>query len=126
MEEDIKIVKEIKKEFITKMKKDITHNDNQIRYRNIQALQNILNELDRLKNENEELREQVNMFDEAYSGAIKESKKWFDIAHDSIPKSKIENKIETYRRVVDDSNDGDLIHDLITEIHILEELLGND
>lgn len=44
----------------------------------------------------------------------------------SIPKSKIENKIETYRRVVADSNDGDLIHDLRTAIHILEELLGND
>lgn len=44
----------------------------------------------------------------------------------SIPKSKIENKIETYRRVVADSNDGDLIHDLRTAIHILEKLLEND
>lgn len=52
MEEDIKILREIKKEFITKMKKDITHNDNPIRYRNIQALQNILNELERLQKEN--------------------------------------------------------------------------
>ena len=44
----------------------------------------------------------------------------------SIPKSKIENKIATYRRVVADSNDGDLIHDLRTAIHILEKLLEND
>lgn len=32
-----------------------------------------------------ELEEEVKMLDEAYTGTIKESKKWFDIAHNSIP-----------------------------------------
>lgn len=44
----------------------------------------------------------------------------------SIPKSKIKDKIGTYRRVISDSNDGDLIHDLRNRIHILEEVLEND
>jgi len=34
------------------------------------------------------------MLDEAYTGAIKESKKWFNIAHQSIPKSLVKEKIE--------------------------------
>lgn len=42
---------------------------------------------------------------------------------DVIPKSEIKEKIETYRRVISDSNDGDLIHDLRNKIHVLEELL---
>lgn len=102
------------------MKKDITHNDNQIRYRNIQALQNILNELDRLQKENKKLEEENMQLEAIKDEAIKKYN------FDSIPKSKIENKIETYRRVVADSNDGDLIYNLRTEIHILEELLEND
>lgn len=43
---------------------------------------------------NGELREKVKMLDEAYTGVIKESKKWFDIAHNSIPKQVIIDKIE--------------------------------
>lgn len=46
------------------------------------------------KNINAELREKVRMLDEAYTGVIKESKKWFDIAHNSIPKQKIKDKTE--------------------------------
>ena len=91
IEEDIKIVKEIKKEFITKMKKDITHNDNQIRYRNIQALQNILNELDRLQKENEELKEK--RIDSKEYGSMK-----IRLAN-SIPKSVIEDKIDVLEKI---------------------------
>ena len=41
-----------------------------------------------------ELEEEVKMLDEAYTGTIKESKKWFDIAHNSIPKQVVIDKIE--------------------------------
>lgn len=93
MEEDIKIVKEIKKEFITKMKKDITHNDNQIRYRNIQALQNILNELDRLQKENKKLEEENMQLEAIKDEAIKKYN------FDSIPKSVIEDKIDVLEKI---------------------------
>ena len=42
----------------------------------------------------QELEEEVKMLDEAYTGTIKESKKWFDIAHNSIPKQVVIDKIE--------------------------------
>lgn len=35
------------------------------------------------------------MIDEAYTGAIKESKKYFDIVKHSIPKVKVENLLKT-------------------------------
>ena len=41
-----------------------------------------------------ELEEQVKILDEAYTGVIKESKKWFDIAHSSIPKQKVKDVIK--------------------------------
>ena len=41
-----------------------------------------------------ELEEQVKTLDEAYTGVIKESKKWFDIAHNSIPKQVVIDLIE--------------------------------
>lgn len=53
------------------------------------TLENLKNKNIELIKENEELRNQVKMLDEAYSGAIKESKRWFDIAKDSVPKDKI-------------------------------------
>lgn len=44
----------------------------------------------------------------------------------SIPKSKIEEKIKTYQKIIDNSNDGDLIHRLFEEIEVLEELLKGE
>ena len=97
--EDIKNLKEI----VDLCEKEIKNNDDNttaiLDIADLKSLKNILNELDRLKKENEELREQVNMFDEAYSGAIKESKKWFDIAHDSIPKLVIQDKIDVLEKI---------------------------
>lgn len=92
MEEDIKHLEDIKEnfEYSLEHRTSLTNEEYLNAHRKSLAISNILNELDRLQKENEELREQVNMFDEAYSGAIKESKKWFDIAHDSIPKSVIQ------------------------------------
>lgn len=95
-----------------------------------QALKTVLNELDRLKKENEKLKEQVNMFDEAYSGAIKESKKWFDIAHDSIPKQVIQYKIEElkqekkkYGNCLIEMYEDELVN---RDIKILQELLESE
>jgi hypothetical protein len=97
----------------------------------INNIKNILKELDRLQKENEKLKEQVNMFDEAYSGAIKESKKWFDIAHDSIPKQVIQYKIEELNNVsnaeeLEDIMDGK--NYTITELvqYVLQELLESE
>lgn len=122
MEEDIKIVKEIKKEFITKMKKDITHNDNPIYYRNIQALQNILNELERLQKKNEILIEKNIKYDETLEKLQKET----------IWKFKIQNKIE---ELEEDKNKLDEINKTTRlyspydtydfQINILKELLGD-
>ena len=42
---------------------------------------------------------------------------------DYIPKSKIKEKIESCRRGLDDSNDGDFRHDLRQRIKILQELM---
>lgn len=41
-----------------------------------------------------ELEEQVKILDEAYTGVIKESKKWFDIAHSRISKQKVKYVIK--------------------------------
>lgn len=96
-----------------------------------QALKTVLNELDRLQKENEKLNEQVNMFDEAYSGAIKESKKWFDIAHDSIPKQVIQYNIEELNNVSNAEELEDIMdrkNYTITELvqYVLQELLEED
>lgn len=45
------------------------------------------------------------MSEEAYTGVIKESKKWFDIAHSSIPKQKVKDKIEEINKEYEDSKD---------------------
>ena len=50
------------------------------------AMQNILAEREQDKKRIQELEEQVKTLDEAYTGTIQESKKWFDVAHKSIPK----------------------------------------
>lgn len=126
MEEDKKLLEEMKENCLKGK-----NYDDKARYLKAQAIENILNELDRLKKENEKLKEQVNMFDEAYSGAIKESKKWFDIAHDSIPKQVIQYKIEELNDVsnaeeLEDIMDGK--NYTITELvqYVLQELLESE
>ena len=92
----------------------------------------ILNELERLQKENEELKRQVNMLDEAYSNSIKESKKWFDITYDSIPKQVIRDKIEELNKDIikmkkaKDRNEYITIKEIVWDktISILKELLG--
>lgn len=94
MEEDIEHLKELKIELENMSITGPTSEDRLNAHRKSLAISNILNELERLQKENEKLKEQVNMFDVAYSGSIKESKKWFDIAHDSIPKQVIRDKFK--------------------------------
>lgn len=50
-----------------------------------------------------ELEEQVKILDEAYTGVIKESKKWFDIAHSSIPKQKVKDVIKNIKEKIEKS-----------------------
>lgn len=147
--EDIKNLKEI----VDLCEKEIKNNDDNttaiLDIADLKSLKNILNELDRLqkentclkkeideaynyvigyenlKEENEELKEQVNMFDVAYSGVINESKKWFDTAHDSIPKQVIRDKIEELKeeKYVSQSDDYDYIYNKGRH-EVLKELLG--
>lgn len=72
----------------------------------------------------QELDEQVKMLDEAYIGTIKESKKWFDISHNSIPKQAVIDKIKELK--LSGGSDGkDNVENLAREltIDILQELL---
>ena len=127
IEEDIKIIKN-----------SWLYNDEE-NVKFVNAIEHLLQDYTRQKQINEErqkenglLREQVRMLDEAYTGVIKESKKWFDIAHNSIPKQKIKDKIEelkrqrrelgfkTYLKKEDIINDDRVI---MCEISVLQELL---
>ena len=64
------------------------------KWKEIKAIEHILSEREQDKNRIKELEEQVKILDEAYTGVIKESKKWFDIAHSSIPKQKVKDVIK--------------------------------
>lgn len=60
----------------------------------VNALEHILAEREQKDKRIKELEEQVKTLDEAYTGTIKESKKWFDIAHNSIPTQVVLDKID--------------------------------
>ena len=51
-----------------------------------------------------ELEEQVKTLDEAYTGVIKESKKWFDIAHNSIPKQVVIETLNKHKLAYEEFN----------------------
>ena len=73
-----------------------------------------------------ELEEEVKMLDEAYTGTIKESKKWFDIAHNSIPTQVVIDKIKENKQILDKTNDGNLRERLYIENGIMKELLEGE
>ena len=84
------------------------------------SMQNILAEREQKDKRIKELEEQVKTLDEAYTGTIKESKKWFDIAHNSIPKQVVidtinENGFEVYTREYGNVE--------VVSIDVLQELL---
>lgn len=90
------------------------------------AMQNILAELEQDKKRIQELEEQVKTLDEAYTGVIKESKKWFDIAHNSIPTQVVIDKIKENKQILDKTNDGNLRERLYIENGIMKELLKGE
>lgn len=92
----------------------------------VNALENILAEREQKDKRIQELEEQVKMLDEAYTGTIKESKKWFDIAHNSIPKQMVIDKMKENKQILAKTNDGNLRERLYIENGIMKELLRDD
>lgn len=97
------------------------------KWKEIKAIEHILSEREQDKNRIKELEKQVKILDEAYTGVIKESKKWFDIAHSSIPKQKVKDKIEEIK-LSGGSNGKDNVENLARELatEVLEELLEEE
>lgn len=113
MEEDKKLLEEMKENCLKGK-----NYDDKARYLKAQAIENILNELDRLKKENEELKENYKVLENAY-------------ITDSIPKSVIQYKIEELNDVsnaeeLEDIMDGK--NYTITELvqYVLQELLESE
>lgn len=75
-----------------------------------------------------ELEEQVKTLDEAYTGTIQESKKWFDIAHNSIPTQVVIDKIEEIKKDKDSKYYDKFLceRDIENVIEILQELLEGE
>ena len=88
----------------------------------INALENILAEREQKDKRIKELEEQVKTLDEAYTGTIKESKKWFDIAHNSIPTQVVIDKMEELNKEIKSCDEIDAIFK-IKQQQILQELL---
>lgn len=88
----------------------------------INALENILAEREQQDKRIKELEEQVKTLDEAYTGTIKESKKWFDIAHNSIPTQVVIDKMEELNKEIKSCDEIDAIFK-IKQQQILQELL---
>lgn len=105
MEEDKKLLEEMKENCLKGK-----NYDDKARYLKAQAIENILNELDRLQKENEELKENYKVLENAYM-------------IDSIPKSVIQDKIE---ELIEELNkeECDMRYDKYDIQEILKELLG--
>lgn len=88
----------------------------------VNALENLLSEREQKDKRIQELEEQVKTLDEAYTGVIKESKKWFDIAHNSIPKQVVIDKMEELNKEIKSCDEIDAIFK-IKQQQILQELL---
>lgn len=114
IEEDVKRCKELIK---------IEH-ANWIGMSNQSAISNVLAELEQDKKRIQELRQQVRILDEAYTGVIKESKKWFDIAHNSIPKQAVIEALEDIEDYFDRLNGPDEDIDYIRQVK--KELLEGE
>lgn len=87
-----------------------------------QDIKNVLAEREQQDKRIKELEEQVKTLDEAYTGTIKESKKWFDIAHNSIPTQVVIDKMEELNKEIKSCDEIDAIFK-IKQQQILQELL---
>lgn len=88
-----------------------------------EALEHLLAEREQDKARIQELEEQVKTLDEAYTGTIKESKKWYDIAHNSIPKQVVKDKMKEVKRLRDRCITAEAYNIAQGEIIVLQELL---
>ena len=91
------------------------------------SIRNVLAEREQDKKRIQELEEQVKTLDEAYTGTIKESKKWFDIAHNSIPKQVVIDEVKRLKNILKATTEGILqkytVEEIIIKINTFEELL---
>lgn len=116
IEEDIKIIED----FILKTDVDYSEYNEQIvgdlSYQAIQhllsAYKKILKENEKLKNQEETARKVNELLVERYST--------------SIPVQKVKDKIRKNEEIIDISNDGDLIHELLQKNKVYEELLDKE
>ena len=116
IEDDVKIVKEFI-DYAQEVIDDMEYErpvDVTVYPKDLTSMKNILAELEQKDKRIQELDEQVKMLDEAYTGTIKESKKWFDIAHNSIPTQVVLDKIDELGISDEDINIK----------YVLQELLG--
>ena len=90
-----------------------------------QDLKQLIAELEQDKKRIQELEEQVKTLDEAYTGVIKESKKWFDIAHNSIPMQVVIDKMEELNKEIKSCDEIDAIFK-IKQQQVLQELLEGE
>ena len=78
----------------------------------------------------QELEEQVKTLDEAYTGVIKESKKWFDIAHNSIPKQVVIDEVKRLSDMFNKTTEGRIqkytVNEIIIRSNTLQELLEGE
>ena len=89
------------------------------------AIEHMLAEREQKDKRIQELEEQVKTLDEAYTGTIKESKKWFDIAHNSIPTQVVIDKMEELNKEIKSCDEIDAIFK-IKQQQILQELLEGE
>ena len=61
-----------------------------------------------------------------YNNAIEENKKLNEYKENYIPKQEIKDKIRKNEEIIDISNDGDLIHELLHKNKVYEELLESE
>ena len=94
------------------------------------AMANILAELEQKDKRIQELEEQVKTLDEAYTGVIKESKKWFDIAHNSIPKQVVIDEVKRLSDMFNKTTEGRIqkytVNEIIIRSNTLQELLEGE
>ena len=85
----------------------------------VNILDALINIIKKLQKENEELKNQ-----EATARRINEL--LVQRYSNSIPKSKLKEKIRKNEEIIDISNDGDLIHELFQKNKVYEELLESE
>ena len=124
IQDDVKIVKEFI-DYAQGIIEDMEYErpvDVTVYQKELTSMTNILAEREQDKKRIQELEEQVKTLDEAYTGVIKESKKWFDIAHNSIPMQVVIDKMEELNKEIKSCDEIDAIFK-IKQQQILQELL---